>query len=194
MLLAIAFMAGFSSYSQSFMHGAGVAVFVDKPKNADAGAMGGLTYSPRFNFLEQDEMSVSVGVPLSVGLSGSYSANYGSYEGESNSLSFMLDVPLIVNLNLGCGSTQESERGFGFFVGAGFGYHYGVRNESLKDSYGYEYNGKTKSSTTGPVGNAGVRFGVGREHQHNIEVRLAYMKGLSEEKSNIFSVGCLFNF
>lgn len=193
MLLAIACMAGFTSFSQSFMHGVGTIIFVDKAADSDAGVIGGLTYSPRFNFLEKDNLSVSIGVPLSVGVSGSYSANYGSYSGESNSLSFMFDAPLMINLNLGCGSTKESDRRFGFFIGAGYGYHYGTSSESFTDFNGYEYSDNVQSSTTGPAGNLGVRFGVGRS-THNIEVKLAYMKGLNDTKPNIFSLGGLFNF
>ncbi|MBO9730219.1 MAG: hypothetical protein J7623_16385 [Chitinophaga sp.] len=192
MLLAIACMAGFSSYSQSFMHGAGVVLFVDHAKNTDANGIGGLTYSPRFNFVEQDEMSVSVGIPLSIGLSGSYSAHYGDYESESNSLNFMFNAPLIVNLNMGCGATKESERRFGYFVGAGFGYHYGSRNYQVLGDGNDRAN--EKFSTVGPVANAGVRFGVGSKARHNIEVKLSYMKGLNAGNPDIFSVGALFNF
>lgn len=191
MLLAIACIAGFSCYAQSFMHGAGVVVFVDKAEGSDAGVIGGLTYSPRFNFVERDEMSVSVGIPLSVGLSGSYSTHYGDYERESNTLNFMFNAPLIVNLNLGCGATKHSHRRFGFFAGGGFAYHYGSRSEGIV--FYDDYKSKKQSSTTGPTGNAGVRFGVGRGH-HNIEVKLAYMKGLNDDKPNIFSAGTLFNF
>jgi hypothetical protein len=49
------------------------------------------------------------------------------------------------------------------------------------------------SNTFGPDANAGLRFGVGRKHR-NIEVRFSYMKGLNEDKPNIFGVAGLFNF
>jgi hypothetical protein len=137
-------------------------------------------------------MSVSVGIPFTVGVSGSYSASYNSQYGSSsnNTLSVMFNAPLIINLNMGAGSTKETESRFGYFVGAGFGYHYGTYN--LSDIINYE-GYATKFSAIGPVGNAGVRFGVGRG-SHNIEVRFQYMKGINDVKPNIFSVGAAFNF
>jgi len=176
-----------ASYSQSFMHGAGFSIFV-----ASAGGNttpnGGLMYSPRFNFIEGEDMSVSVGVPLSAGFSLNYST--GNYYGESNnSSSLMLDVPLVVNLNMGAGSTHEAESRFCYFFGAGFGYHYGTLKYS--DYYGEEYSSKINSY--GPVGNLGIRFGVGNSGK-NIEVRFSYLKGVDNGKANIYGGGALFNF
>ncbi|NIG55360.1 hypothetical protein [Chitinophaga sp. Cy-1792] len=191
-LLAAACVLGYTSYGQSFMHGAGAVVFVAKPTGGDASAVGGLTYSPRFNFVEKDNMSVSVGVPLSLGLGGSYSSDRGSYSGESNNLKFMFNVPVMFNLNIGCGATPDVESRFGFFVGAGYGYHYQSINENYSDSFENSYSYSGKSSTTGPVGNAGIRFGVGEDH--NIEVKFSYMKGITNDKPSIMGIGALFNF
>jgi len=65
----------------------------------------------------------------------------------------------------------------------------------LSDALNVDGDGYTvhKVSTFGPVGNAGIRFGVG-SGSHNIEVRFQYMKGLSDVKANIFGVGAAFNF
>ena len=181
-----------ASFSQSFMHGAGLNIFVATAKDGKASVNGGVSYSPRFNFIEQEDMSVSVGIPFTVGVSGSYSSSYNSQYGgsSSNTLSVMFNAPLIVNLNMGAGATKESESRFGYFVGAGFGYHYGTYN--ISDIINYEET-STKFSTMGPVGNAGVRFGVG-SGAHNIEVRFQYMKGINDVKPNIFSAGAAFNF
>jgi hypothetical protein len=183
------FFIGNSIFSQSFMHGAGLSVFVATASGSNSAVNEGITYSPRFNFIEQDNMSVSVGIPLSVGVSGSYNSRSDGY-GSSNTLSVMFDAPLIVSLNMGCGSTKKTESRFGYFVGAGYGYHYGTYN--LSDALIYEGT-STKLSAMGPVGNAGIRFGVG-SGSHNIEVRFHYMKGLNDLKPNIFGVGALFNF
>ncbi|PSL49906.1 hypothetical protein CLV51_1011246 [Chitinophaga niastensis] len=194
-LLAVACFAGLGSFSQSFMHGAGVVIFVDKAANTDANIIGGLTYSPRFNFMEQENLSLSIGVPLSVGLSGSYnSRSDNGYYSEQNTLKFMFDAPLILNLNFGCGSSKANESRFGFFVGGGFGYHYGTMNETLKDGSGYDYTIATTGSTSGPVGNLGVRIGVGKNARRNIEIKTSYMKGMNNNKPSIFSLGTLFNF
>jgi hypothetical protein len=175
-------------FSQSFMHGAGLNIFVATASGGSAAVNEGLTYSPRFNFIELDNMSVSVGVPLSVGVSGSYSSS-SSY-GTSNTLSVMLDVPVLISLNMGCGSTKDNESRFGYFIAGGFGYHSGTFNISdvLSDT-----QVTTKFNATGPVGNAGFRFAVGRG-SHNIEVRFQYMKGLNDFKPSIFGIGSSFNF
>lgn len=191
-LIAVVLMAGFTGFSQSFMHGAGLNVFVANASGGQTSVNGGVSYSPRFNFIEQEDMSVSVGIPFTVGASGSYNSRYSSQYGSSsgNTLSVMLNAPLIVNLNMGAGATPESESRFGYFVGAGFGYHYGTYN--ISDIINGD-DVTTKFSTMGPVGNAGVRFAVG-SGSHTVEVRLQYMKGINDVKPNIFSAGAAFNF
>lgn len=189
LLTMLCFAAG---NAQSFMHGIGLNVFVANASGGQTAVNGGITYSPRVNFVEGDDMSVSVGIPFTAGVSGSYSASYNSQYGSSssNTLSFMLNVPLVVNLNMGAGSTKDAEARFGYFVGAGYGYHHGSYN--ISDII----NGTETSSNfnaMGPVGNAGLRFAVGRG-SHNIEVRFQYMKGLNDVKPNIFSAGAAFNF
>ena len=192
LVILVSMFSTVAAFSQSFMHGAGLNVFVATAADGKAAVNGGISYSPRFNFIEQDNMSVSVGIPFTVGVSGSYSANYNSQTGgsSSNTLSVMFNAPLLINLNMGAGSTKETESRFGYFIGAGFGYHYGTYN--LSDVINYE-DVATKFSTMGPVGNAGVRFGVG-QGSHNIEIRLQYMKGINDVKPNIFSAGAAFNF
>jgi hypothetical protein len=173
-------------FSQSFMQGAGVTIFVATVNNSDPSAVGGFTYSPRFNFAEMENMSLSVGIPLSAGIS----EYYNSMDPEENSLSFMLNVPLMINLNVGAGSTKENESRFGFFIGAGFGYHLGSYN--FTDGYDESSSYQAKSSY-GPAGNAGVRIAVGN-HQKNIEIRLSYLKGIDPTNANVFGVATLFNF
>jgi hypothetical protein len=193
-LLALMFAAT-AGFSQSFMHGAGINVFVATAPGGKAAVNGGFSYSPRVNFIEQDNMSVSVGIPFTVGVSGSYSSDYNSQYGStsSNTLSVMFNAPLLINLNMGAGSTKTTESRFGYFVGGGFGYHYGTYNISDILNQGDGDYIATKLSTFGPVGNAGLRFAVGRG-SHNIEVRFQYMRGLNDSKANIYSVGSAFNF
>jgi hypothetical protein len=193
-VLSVCVLAATAGFSQSFMHGAGLNIFVATAPGGKAAVDGGFTYSPRFNFIEQENMSVSVGIPFTVGVSGSYSADYNSDYGSSssNTLSLMLNAPVIINLNMGAGSTKTTESRFGFFVGGGFGYHYGTYNISdvLNQDEDYTVH---KLNTFGPVGNAGIRFGVGRR-SHNVEVRFQYMRGLDDSKANIYGVGSAFNF
>jgi hypothetical protein len=192
LLLLMCFSFSFA-FSQSFLHGVGVSINAVKIKHADVSAFGGVTYSPRINFLETESLALSAGIPISVGLSGNYYYNsMDGYASEENALRFMFNAPLIINLNVGAGSTKENESRFGFFIGGGFGYHYGDFNVIKTDEYN-EYQEQATLSTYGPAANAGIRIAVG-SHQKNIETRLSYMKGINDRKPSIFGMAALFNF
>lgn len=194
-LLAVCFTAN-AAFCQTFMHGAGVTVMVGSSKGGDVTTGEGLTYFPRVNFLETEALSVSVGIPLSIGVSSNSSFKYSSSTGyDSNPLAigFVANVPLIINLNMGRGSTKENTDRYGYFVGAGFGYHRGDFITTQTDNNGYNYTGTKSINSFGPAANAGFRIGVGRAHR-NIEIRLSYMKGLNENKTNVFGLAAAFNF
>ena len=177
-------------FSQTFMHGAGINVLVSTAENSDPSVGEGLTYFPRFNFIETEGLSVSAGIPLSIAISvstGYYDSYYSGYYDASVGL--VVNAPLIIDLNIGRGSTKENREKFGFFIGAGFGYHHS--DFLMTDASGYTVS--ESSNGFGPAANAGLRFGVGRKHQ-NVEVNFSYMKGLNDIKPNIFGVGCAFNF
>jgi hypothetical protein len=177
-------LSGFA-FSQTFMQGIGINVVLQSSSGFSADPVGAIMYSPRVNFMETDNTSLSVGLPMSFGISGSYnSQNVGG-----NSLGFMFDAPLMFNYNYGSGSTKEVEDKFGFFAGAGFGYH--THQYTATDGTGYDYT--AKMSGFGPVGNVGVRLGVGHG-SHNLELRFSYMKTLDISSSNIIGIGFLFNF
>ena len=186
-----------SAFSQTFMHGAGITVIgstTGQGSSSDIGIGEGFTYFPRFNFVETESLSLSVGIPLCLGVSTTTSTNYDPYGYYDNtSIGFVLNAPLIINLNLGRGSTKENRNKMGYFLGAGFGYHHGDfitdRYDPVTDTYVNSYS----SNTYGPAGNAGIRIGVGRQHK-NIEIRLSYMKGINESKPNIFGIAGAFNF
>ncbi len=184
------------SFSQSFMHGAGITIFgstTGEGSSSDIGFGEGFTYTPRFNFFETDKLSVSVSIPLSVGITAS-TTKYDQYGDQTSAIGFLLNVPVIVGLNMGRGSSKVNRQKFGYFFGAGFGYHHGdvITSEVIDYNNGTFSNSYT-SNTFGPAANAGVRMGVGKKYK-NIEVRLSYMKGMNEKKPNIFAVACLFNF
>jgi hypothetical protein len=183
------FLAASTGFSQSFMHGAGITVLVNSAKGGDISYAEGLTYSPRFNFIETESLSVSAGIPLSFGISSSISTNVNS--SETTSIGFVLNAPLIISLNMGRGSTKDNtDSKFGYFVGGGFGYHHG---DFLVDDFNNGVVSSKSTNTFGPAANAGVRIGVGRKHK-SVEVRLSYMKGLSDSKPNVFGLAGLFNF
>ena len=189
LLFALIFTATVG-FCQSFMHGAGVTILVGSSQGGDVTVAEGFTYFPRFNFLETESLSVSVGIPLSVGVSAAYSAGYSNSGGfsDQSSIGFVVNAPLIINLNMGRGSTKDNRSKLGYFVGGGVGYHHGDFVTT-----GYGYTASESINSFGPAANAGFRIGVGRAHK-NIEVRLSYMKGLNENKINLFGIACAFNF
>jgi hypothetical protein len=69
----VLFFTTLTVVGQSFMHGAGLTIFVISPRNGDVSVGEGFTYFPRFNFIETEALSVSAGIPLSVGLTATSS-------------------------------------------------------------------------------------------------------------------------
>lgn len=197
-LFAIALLLSIHiSFGQSFMHGVGLTAIgstTGEGISSDIGLGWGFTYAPRFNFFETKTLSVSVGIPLSIGISAITSTTYDQNGiTENGSIDFVFNAPLIVSLNMGRGSSKGNREKFGYFFGAGFSFY---RGNFLTDNYNTNTNSYTNTiltNTFGPAGNAGVRFGVGKTHK-NIEVRLSYMKGINENKPNIFAIAGLFNF
>jgi hypothetical protein len=182
------FLTVSAAFCQSFMHGAGITVLINSAKGNKISYAEGFTYSPRFNFIETEKLSVSAGIPLSVGISSSIGTN--SIYDEESSIGLVLNAPFIINLNMGRGATKDNtDSKFGYFIGGGFGYHHG-------DFLVVDINGNTVSQSTnsfGPAANGGIRIGVGSKHK-SVEVRLSYMKGLNDGKPNVFGIAGLFNF
>ena len=56
-LLVIACLLSSASFSQSFMHGAGISIFVTKVESSDIAAYGGFTYSPRIRWSAEQRIS-----------------------------------------------------------------------------------------------------------------------------------------
>src|ERR1700760_2338440 len=107
------------AFSQNFMQGVGINVILQSTSGFKADPVGSIIYSPRVSFMETETSSLSVGMPMSFGVSGSYN----SQNADNNNIGLVLDVPLMFDYNYGAGSSRESEDKFGFFGGLGFGYH-----------------------------------------------------------------------
>src|SRR5277367_1377924 len=171
------------AFSQTFMQGVGINVVLQSSGGSTADPVGAIIYSPRVSFMETENTSFTIGLPISFGITGTYNSQYP----DDNSLGFMFDAPLMFNYNYGAGSTKEAEDKFGFFAGVGFGYH--SNQYTATDVNGYDYT--DKMAGFGPVGNAGARMGIGHG-SHNLELRFSYMKTLDLSKSNIMGFGFLF--
>ncbi|MEI9944610.1 MAG: hypothetical protein WDN26_10375 [Chitinophagaceae bacterium] len=188
------FTAGIA-FGQTFMHGAGLTVFVGSSKGNDVTVGEGFTYYPRVNVVETEALSLSVGIPLTagIGVSGNFYYSTGNGFSDNGSVGLILNAPLLLSLNMGRGSTKDNTSKLGYFFGGGFAYHHGDFLTTQTDNYGNDYTDSRSYNVYGPAAHAGFRIGVGRKHK-NIEVRFSYMKGTNEDKPDIFGVGCLFNF
>lgn len=171
-LIAMALVANFAVKAQvEFNHSAGFGLYASETSSGYA-----LQYSPRLNLLElSDEMSLSVGSHLGVGFSGSVNSQTGG------SGSFVLDLPLMAEVNFGHASSTNSSVGFGGFLGAGFGYH--------KASYDDGFSSGDRGAT-GLVFNGGFRTNLIKET--SITFRVSYMLA-SDGKGDIIGLGLLYN-
>ncbi len=205
-LSAMLLFALYNANSQSFMNGVGVHLLGNSNSiggSDDIGFGVGVIYSPRFNFLEKEKFSLSVGVPLTLGFTISASTTNDLYSDYQNaSVGLIVNAPVMVNINMGRGSSKENKDKFGYFAGAGFGYQYGIFASDIYDPISNDYIEDYSTSTFGPAANAGVRFGIGRKSK-NLELRLSYMQGLKRadvlpayfsKKPSMFGFAVLFNF
>jgi hypothetical protein len=146
----------------------------------------GVSWYPRYML----GSSLSVGVPLTLGFSGSFNSREGS------SFSFGLDGPVAVDYNFGygaAGSNEDYDGGFGGFVGVGFGYTKATSAapETYNGAYWTEAD-FSASSSYGPMGHAGVRFPI-KQGEKSITIRLSYKKGLEKTKFNFFGGTLLYS-
>lgn len=208
-LLAVACLAGIQTFSQSLMHAVGLSTYVDHTSGMGSIVSVAFTYSPRFNLMETPKMSVSVGIPLSVGGSGGgggsssdgyyigddyYYYDDNDYTGPQTKGRWMVDVPVIINLNYGGLSSKINQNKFGFFVGGGFGYHYGPVNLKHTDRNGYHYTDSTSQSSYGPVGNVGLRIKLSKRTHEGIDIKLSYMKSVSKKQPDIYGLTVMYAF
>lgn len=194
-LFVAACIISVNAFSQSFHHGIGVSIFFDNMTPDKITAISAITYSPRYNFRETEKMSASLGIPLSIGFvgDGNNTVYYDEVTGEETSGSikgFAVNLPLVVNLNVGAGSTKGNKHNIGGFIGAGYTWHYVSSRDYTKDG-----NDKTiGGSSFGPTINGGFRFNLGGDPVDNIELRFSYYKGSNRTRLEMFGIGAIFNF
>jgi len=161
------------------------------PKNADPGTekptiVGyGLFLYPKYNIVEGDAGAVSLGFPLTLGMSGSVNSRSGG------SISLTADLPLMLDYNVGAGSTRDSEAGVGAFAGAGFGYTY------TNQVYDYYVNGSIygsdniKGKSYGPMVHGGIKLNI---NQKVYFVRAFYRVGIEREKYRLYGAAVGVSF
>ena len=147
----------------------------------------GISWYPRYVLGDK----ISIGVPVTLGFSGSFNSR------EGGSFSFGLDAPVAVDYNFGYGAAggeEESDAGFGGFIGVGFGYT--KTAEAAPDNYNTTIWNEADFSATksyGPMVHAGVRFPI-KQGESSITIRLSYKKGLETGKFNFFGGTLLYGF
>lgn len=172
-IIAMALFANFAAKAQiEFNHSFGFGTYA----SLYSGGGYAIVYSPRLNLVElSDELSLSVGTHLGAGLAGSANSRSGATG------SFILDVPLLAELNLGHACSSNSSVGFGGFVGAGFGYN----KMSYTDNFG-----SSDRAATGLVLNGGIRTNLIKEQ--SVTLRFSYMLA-SDGKGDVFGFGIAYN-
>ncbi|MFB6454344.1 outer membrane beta-barrel protein [Chitinophaga sp. Hz27] len=187
LLVALAFM-GHQAFSQGFKHGIGTGLLISKPSDADADGLATILYTPRYHFQVGPTSSVSLGIPMTFGFAGGF--NWGS-NGNTSDIAVGVNLPLMFDYNIGAGALNGLHKRAGFFVGAGFGWHYMYHSydNTYYENGNYSYN----ESGVGPAANIGARFHVGKRN-HNIEVRAFYMNTPVSDKFDVIGLNCSFNF
>ncbi len=147
----------------TYQHSVGAGIYGSK----DA-ANWAVTYSPRANLIMLGNNSISLGMPLGLGVSN---------KGPSG-VKLTYDIPFVFDFNMGHNALPENSRGFGSFFGAGYGF------SSLRAEFG-------ESRSQGFVFNAGVR---GLISERSFTIRTSYMLSLKKENPNVSSVGIQYNF
>jgi hypothetical protein len=171
-VIAMALFANFAAKAQvEFNHSFGGVFYASENSSGY-----GILYSPRLNLVElSDEVSLSAGSHVGLGFSGSANSQTGA------SGSFVLDLPLLAEINFGHASSSNSSIGFGGFLGAGFGYN----RMSYSDVFG-----SGDRAATGLVLNGGFRTNLIKEQ--SVTLRISYMMA-SDNKGDIIGLGLTYN-
>lgn len=156
-----------STAKAQFSSSVGASLFLVSGENTGSSTPYGVTYSPRYSF-----GSLSVGVPITIGMSGSYNSRSGVSEGSS----FTYQLPLVVDYNFGLGAADDEDSPFGGYAGIGY---------SL---FSTSYVGTFSSGTlpaNGPMLQAGVRFLI---KEKIISLGGSYLKGGGDFKANVIGI------
>jgi hypothetical protein len=157
------------------MHGVGVATYFENAKNREGIFNACLFYSPRYNFVEIDNMSVSIGSPIGVGLAF---VSFTNGTEKSSKTAVVFDLPLMLDLNLGGGAVKEKTESFGFFIGAGAAYHRGFFSGNTVNQIGNDFTTIYSFNSVGFAANIGIRYPIRFSEGSKIfSIRVSYWKG-----------------
>lgn len=159
----------------SFMHSAG-GVYLLGIGSGTVLAMPALTYNPRIHFSIADELGLAVSASPAVGFYGSFNSRTGGEGG------FGLDLPLNLQLHYGLGSSKESDKGFGMYLGAGFDF------ATIGSA---SYWGTTSGRFLGPGFELGVNFYA---RNNPIGIRTKFLYDVANENLGVFGLGIMYHF
>jgi hypothetical protein len=143
------------------------------------------TYFPRYNFIGNAKTSLSIGLPLSIGV-----ALADVNEGQDFGVAFGFDLPIVLDFNFGFKATTDDTDGkkLGGYAGAGFGYNkIAISKTSNSDFTGVSY---------GPLFRAGIRFGNKKNSswgEKAVEINFYFKQGLEKQKYVSFGSAVLIN-
>ena len=164
----------------SFSHAVGIAGYFGT-RNAYSQAVG-ITYSPRYNFLNVSENSnLSIGTHLGL-------AHHVSNRAVSG-LSY--HIPVVLEYNFGHASDKTKyDKGFGGYIG--FGYSIDNTNRRVKYSTWLTTTETLVDDTiAGPMVNLGMRF---KFHGKSAGIRFSYLYGTGDFKGGYMSsIGFQYN-
>jgi len=143
-----------------------------------------ITYFPRINFSIYEGTSISVGIPLSVGLA---TMNNELFAAKGNALSY--DLPFVLDFNNGFKTGEPGDDLFGFYFGAGIDYT-GTRFDSIGIT-------SSKPSGVGFIIRGGARFGffqINDDLHRSITIGLFHKAGLSTDRFKTVGINLLFDF
>jgi len=145
----------FSLKAQTFSHSLGAGILLGE----EGGGFGSI-YSPRINILQVGEgMTTSIGTHFALALNT-------QDEGSSTSQSFIgIELPIMLELNLGANSHPNNNNSFGGFLGIGYGF------SSLSQA------------DPGEVMVKGVFYNAGLRFKGDWGIKLAYLENFNP---NIF--------
>lgn len=155
----------------SFSHAVGISIFRLIPA---------ITYSPRLNLVQLNkETNLSLGTHLAYGFRPYKDAsgpikNQGSF--------FVYEVPLVAEINFGCGSSPQSNSNIGGFFGIGYAVNKTSRSP-LPSSY---YN-----EASGIYFNAGVRT-ITKRNYLRLGLRLSYLKNFKTDYHDELGFGIFY--
>lgn len=179
-----------STFAQHFRHGVGTGIYVEHDNEYRTQVGLTLTYSPMFFFVERANTALSIGIPITVGISnGAFGYNMQWKDGRMESTyNYMLDVPAILNFN------WHTHQKHSFFVGGGPGFHMSPVTYFRYSSGDYWEGGTDNREAFTINANAGMRIGLGRKQRHNLELKIASAAGITGHKPQMFTATCAFNF